>query len=130
MGLAGRALSLNLSSSDVGAGLVLPNAANALMNSSGAALSLLIIFMAVTSALSAELIAVSSLVTYDIYKIYIKPDATNKDIKFTADLAIIGYGLLSGVLAIILNEIGVNLGYLYELVRLSELNFDHLIILI
>jgi SSS family transporter len=116
MGLAGRALHLNLKSEDVGAGLVLPSAAFELMGKSGAALSLLIVFMAVTSALSAELIAVSSLVTYDIYKTYMNNAASNHDIKRVADIIIVCYGIFAGILAIILNEIGINLGYLYELV--------------
>jgi Na+/proline symporter len=43
---------------DVNAGLVLPNAAVALLGKGGAACTLLLVFMAVTSASSAELIAV------------------------------------------------------------------------
>lgn len=115
MGLAGRALMLNLSKEDVGAGLVLPAAAFALMGKGGAFLSLLIIFMAVTSALSAELVAVSSIVTYDIYLSYVKPDANSQEVKRTADIFIVAFGLLSGILAIILKNIGINLGYLYLL---------------
>ncbi|KAF6150457.1 hypothetical protein GIB67_020161 [Kingdonia uniflora] len=38
------------------------------------------LFMAVTSAGSSELIAVSSLCTYDIYRTYINPNATGKQI--------------------------------------------------
>jgi urea-proton symporter len=38
---------------------------------------LLLLFMAVTSSTSAELIAVSSLLTFDIYKTYLKPSATS-----------------------------------------------------
>jgi Na+/proline symporter len=53
---------------DVSAGLVLPDAAVALLGKGGAAATLLLIFMAVTSAMSAELIAVSSIWTYDIYQ--------------------------------------------------------------
>jgi urea-proton symporter len=49
------------------AGLVLPNAAVALLGKGGAVCTLLIVFMAVTSASSAELIAVSTIFTYDIY---------------------------------------------------------------
>lgn len=49
---------------DVSAGLVLPNAAVAMLGTGGAAATLLLIFMAVTSAMSAELIAVSSIWTY------------------------------------------------------------------
>ena len=49
MGLAGRALMLNLEPADVGAGLVLPKAAFQLMGKGGAGCALLIVFMAVTS---------------------------------------------------------------------------------
>jgi urea-proton symporter len=58
---------------DVTAGLVLPNAAVAMLGKGGAGATLLLIFMAVTSATSAELIAVSSIWTYDIYQTYINP---------------------------------------------------------
>lgn len=53
---------------DVSAGLVLPYAAVAILGKSGAVITLIMIFMAVTSATSAQLIAVSSIFTYDIYK--------------------------------------------------------------
>lgn len=49
MGLAGRALMLDLEPEEVGAGLVLPKAAFELMGKNGAGCALLIVFMAVTS---------------------------------------------------------------------------------
>ena len=82
MGLAAIALESNpvfptypnrLPAAQVSAGLVLPNAAVAMLGKGGAGASLLMIFMAVTSAMSAELIAVSSIFTYDIYQGYINP---------------------------------------------------------
>lgn len=82
MGLAAVALEGNpvfptypnrLPAAQVSAGLVLPNAAVAMLGKGGAGASLLMIFMAVTSAMSAELIAVSSIFTYDIYQGYINP---------------------------------------------------------
>ena len=82
MGLAAVALESNpvfptypnrLPAAQVSAGLVLPNAAVAMLGKGGAGASLLLIFMAVTSAMSAELIAVSSIFTYDIYQGYINP---------------------------------------------------------
>ena len=82
MGLAAVALESNpvfptyparLPEAQVSAGLVLPNAAVAMLGKGGAGASLLMIFMAVTSAMSAELIAVSSIFTYDIYQGYINP---------------------------------------------------------
>ena len=58
-----------LSPADVNAGLAAPYAAAALLGQSGAAAILVLIFLAVTSATSAELIAVSSILTYDVYKV-------------------------------------------------------------
>jgi Na+/proline symporter len=66
-----------MTDAQVNSGLVLPYAAVALMGSGGAICALLIIFMAVTSALSSELIAVSSIFTYDIYQTYIQASPTN-----------------------------------------------------
>jgi Na+/proline symporter len=57
-----------LTEAQVNAGLVLPNAAVALLGQGGAVCTLLMIFMAVTSAMSSELIAVSTIFTYDIYQ--------------------------------------------------------------
>lgn len=58
-----------LSAADVSAGLPAAAAAAALLGKSGAAALLVLLFLAVTSACSAELIAVSSIVTYDVYKV-------------------------------------------------------------
>ncbi|ELU39310.1 urea transporter [Rhizoctonia solani AG-1 IA] len=69
-----------LSPADVSAGLPAPSAAAALLGTSGAAAMLILLFLAVTSATSAELIAVSSLLTYDVYKRYINPRATEAQI--------------------------------------------------
>lgn len=70
-------------------------------------------FRAVTSAGSAELIAVSSLCTYDIYRTYINPDATGKQILKVSRAVVLGFGCFMGVLAVILNKAGVSLGWMY-----------------
>ena len=74
MGLAAVALRNDpnmrpLSAADVSAGLPAPAAAAALLGKPGAAILLVLLFLAVTSATSAELIAVSSIMTYDVYKV-------------------------------------------------------------
>lgn len=74
LGLAAVALRGNpdmiaLTPDDVSAGLPAGAAASALLGKSGAAALLILLFLAVTSACSAELIAVSSILTYDIYKV-------------------------------------------------------------
>jgi Na+/proline symporter len=71
--------------------------------------------MAVTSAASAELIAVSSIFTYDVYRAYIKPGANGKQVVKFSHMAVVSFGLLMGVLAVILHYIGIDLGYLYSL---------------
>jgi Na+/proline symporter len=58
-----------LSPADVSAGLPAAAAASALLGKSGAAAMLILLFLAVTSATSAELIAVSSILTYDVYQV-------------------------------------------------------------
>ena len=78
MGLSARALQNNpvfptypepLSVSQQDAGLVAPAAAVALLGREGAIAMLIITYMAVTSACSAQLISVSSLLTYDVYRV-------------------------------------------------------------
>lgn len=104
-----------MSSADVSAGLVAPNAAVCLLGSSGAVAILVLVFLAVTSAASAELIAVSSIITYDIYRAYFNPAATGKEIMHASHIVTICFGIFMGVLASVLNNFGITLGYLYLL---------------
>lgn len=113
LGLASRALNLPLSADEAGAGLVPPAVAVHIMGKGGAALVLIMLFMAVTSTGSAEQIAVSSLFAYDVYREYFNRSATGKDIIKVSRWAIIGFGVFMGVIAIILNEIGLSLGWVY-----------------
>jgi len=113
MGLASRALDLPLTADEAGSGLVPPAVAVFLLGDGGAVLILIMLFMAVTSTGSAEQIAVSSLVSYDIYKTYINPKATGQQIINISRVAICAYGVFSGVVAVILLEIGLNLGWVY-----------------
>lgn len=56
-----------LTQDEISAGLPASFAAAALLGQAGAAALLVVLFLAVTSATSAELIAVSSVLTYDVY---------------------------------------------------------------
>ncbi|KAG6861168.1 hypothetical protein C0995_002975, partial [Termitomyces sp. Mi166 len=60
-----------LTPANVSAGLPTPAAVTALLDQGGASTMLVLLFLAVTSATSAELIAVSSILTYDVYKTFI-----------------------------------------------------------
>jgi len=103
MGLAALALESNpvfpsyplrMADADVSAGLVLPTAAVAMLGQGGAAATLLLVFMAVTSASSAEFIAVSSIFTYDIYQTYFNPQASGKRLIYMAHSCVVGYAIL------------------------------------
>ncbi|KAA6415502.1 MAG: urea active transporter [Lasallia pustulata] len=122
MGLAALALEGNpvfpsypnrMSAADVSAGLVLPNAAVAMLGKGGAAATLLLVFMAVTSASSAEFIAVSSIFTYDIYQTYFNPKASGKTLIYMAHACVIVYAILLASFSTGLYYIGVSMGYLY-----------------
>ncbi|KAI9484049.1 MAG: Sodium:solute symporter family-domain-containing protein [Benjaminiella poitrasii] len=115
MGLTGRALNIDLSPFAISQGLVLPDVAVALLGRAGGFACLILVFMAVTSASSAELIAVSSIVTYDIFRTYIRPNAKGSEVVRFSHITVISFGLLMGVLAVLLNLTGINLGYLYTL---------------
>ena len=112
MGLTAIALDVDLTPAQVQMGLVVPAAATALMGEIGAIMVLTMLFMAVTSAGSAELIAVSSLITYDIYRIR-NPNASGKQLVKVSRYTIIGFGLGMGGLAVILLGMGLSLGFVY-----------------
>ena len=113
LGLVSTALGLNISADEAGAGLVPPAVAHHLFGPVGAVLVLVMLFMAIVSTGSAEAIAVSSLVAYDIYRPYINPAATGDDILRVSRVVIVLFLLFMGVFSIILNEIGLNLGWVY-----------------
>ncbi|CAN0306514.1 unnamed protein product, partial [Scytosiphon promiscuus] len=113
LGLAAIAMQLPLTGDEAGAGLVPPATALFVLGKGGATLILIMLFMAVTSTGSAELIAVSSLVSYDVYRAYINPEATGDDILKVSRVTVLVFGALMGVLSIGLNEIGLSLGWVY-----------------
>ncbi len=113
LGLASTALMLPINAVEAGAGLVPPAVAVELMGTAGAVLILIMLFMAIVSTGSAESIAVSSLVAYDIYRQYINPQATGDQILFVARVVIVLFGLFMGAFAILLSEIGLDLGWVY-----------------
>lgn len=113
LGLGCIALDLPVTTDEADAGLVPPAVASHLMGKGGAVLILIMLFMAVTSTGSAELIAVSSLVSYDVLRTYFKPNATGEDIIRWSRYVVVIWGLIMGALAVALQEMGLNLGWVY-----------------
>lgn len=102
-----------MSEADISAGLVLPYAAVALLGRGGAIATLLIVFMAVTSATSSELIAVSSIFTYDFYRTYVRPDASGRRLIYMSHVIVVCYALFISTFSVGLYYAGISMGYLY-----------------
>jgi len=113
LGLAAIATGVTLSESDIGLGLIAPTTAAHLMGDFGAILILSILFTAVTAAGSSQLVSVSSLVTYDVFRTYLKPSATGRELIRVSRLTILGFGIGMGFLTLLLYQSGVSLQYVY-----------------
>lgn len=120
-GLACRALLTNpvsvtypnaLSEAEVNASLPFIYGLAAIFGKGGAAAGLVMLFMSVTSATSAELIAFSSISTYDVYRTYINPNATGTKLVRASHISVLIFGIFIAVLAVIFNYIGVTVGWL------------------
>ncbi|KAF2667160.1 urea transporter [Microthyrium microscopicum] len=101
-----------LNAAQVGGGFSAPATAIALMGKNGAVLMLLLLFMAITSATSAELIAVSSLWTFDVYKLYINPSASSSKLVVQSHCAIIAYSLILAAFCCGLSASGIDITWI------------------
>jgi len=63
---------------------------------------------------SAECIAVSSLLTYDFYRTYVNPKASGKCILILSRVFVCFWALIMAIASIVLKEMGLNLGYVYN----------------
>ena len=114
LGLAGVALELPISAAEAGSGLVPPAVATHLFGSAGGIMIAIMLFMAIVSTGSAESIAVSSIITYDVYGTYFKKDCTSDDILFISRIVIVFFGVfVMGPLSCLLWVMGIGLGWVY-----------------
>ncbi|KAF8505220.1 urea transporter [Gautieria morchelliformis] len=111
-----------LSADDVSAGLPASAAAAALLGKSGAAALLIVLFLAVTSATAAELIAVSAILTFDVYKAdrgaefaqrYVNQQATEAQIMRVSHWMVAAFAVFMGLAGLVFFYIGVSMGWLY-----------------
>jgi len=113
LGLAARAMDLPITKTEAGLGLVPPAVAVHVLGEGGAFLILFQLFMAVTDTACAEQIASSAIFSYDVFKRYLYPNATGKQILLVSRLGVLAWSVLSGVLAVILFELKIGLGWIY-----------------
>ncbi len=113
LGLAAVAINVPLTPQQISMGLVASTAASKVLGDIGAVLLLTMLFTAVISAGSAELVSVSSLITYDVYRTCVKPSASGRSLMRISRLAILSFEVGMGMLAVILLQIGASLQYVY-----------------
>ena len=119
LGLAGTALNMAIESSDAGAGLVPPASAIGLLGPGGGVLVMVQLTMAILSTGSAECIAVSSLISYDVYRGYINPNATGKQILMVSRGGVVFWSLIMAIASIVLNAMGIGLGWVYNFMAIA-----------
>ena len=113
LGVASTAIQLPISATEAGAGLVPPAVAVHLLGTGGGWAIAIMLFMAIISTGSAEAIAVSSLISYDIYKPYFNPKANGDDVIRVSRIIIPIYCVLAGALATALFKMDISLGWVY-----------------
>ncbi|KAK0891705.1 hypothetical protein LTR02_013857 [Friedmanniomyces endolithicus] len=102
-----------MTKTQISSGLSAAFGAAALLGKSGSIALLITLFMAVTSSSSSELIAVSSILTFDVYKTYVKPTAAPNELILVSHVMICFFGLVMAAFACIWNAVGVDLGWLF-----------------
>ncbi|KAF9883371.1 hypothetical protein FE257_003538 [Aspergillus nanangensis] len=97
---------------EVASGLAMPYAAHALMGAGGSVAVLLMIFMAVTSAMSSETVATTALVSYNVYKAYIHPSATGQEVLRFSHFITVGFAVFCSSIAVAFNHGGFSVEFL------------------
>ena len=93
-------------------GFVMPYTIKALLGSGGVVGFFLLMFMALTSTVSSSMIAVSSILSFDVYKTYINPKATDKRVVSVSHLAVCFHGVFIAGFSLALNYGGANMNWI------------------
>lgn len=102
----------DLTLAEVNAGFVMPYTIQALLGSKGVVAFLVLVFMALTSTVSSSMIAVSSILSLDVYKTYLNPKVTDQKLVKVSHITVVLHGVFMSAIAIALNYGGANLTWL------------------
>ncbi|KAL3433073.1 Sodium:solute symporter family-domain-containing protein [Aspergillus tetrazonus] len=121
LGLSARALHLtpifptypaDITETEVSTGLVMPFLVKALIGDSGIVAFFVLLFMALTSTVSSSMIAVSSILSFDIYKTYFNPKATDRKLLKASHATVVIHAVFITGISIALNYGGANMTWL------------------
>ncbi|CAK7897362.1 urea active transporter [[Candida] anglica] len=107
-----------MTSFEINSGFGLPYVLKAVLGDGALGALLLVLYLAVTSTVSAQMISVSSIISFDIYKKYIKPDAKNKHLIRASHFGVVFFGLFAAGFSVMLHFVGVDMtwmGYFYSM---------------
>ncbi|KAF3390513.1 Urea active transporter [Penicillium rolfsii] len=108
-----------LTSTEVSMGMVMPYVLKALLGDKAIIGFFFLLFMALTSTISSSMIAVSSILSYDLYKTYFNPKVTDKQLVRVSHLTVVIHGVFITGISIALNYGGANMtwiGYLRPII--------------
>jgi urea-proton symporter len=94
---------------EVTAGFVMPYTVKALIGDQGIVTFFVFIFMALTSTVSSSMIAVSSILSFDVYKTYLNPVASDKRLVQVSHLTVVMHGIFITAVALALNYGGADM---------------------
>lgn len=101
-----------LTLTEINAGFVMPYTVKALIGPSGIVAFFVLLFMALTSTVSSSMIAVSSILSFDLYKTYINPNAFDRRLVRVSHLAVVFHACFITGIAIALNYGGADMAWL------------------
>ncbi|KAL1857317.1 hypothetical protein Plec18170_003436 [Paecilomyces lecythidis] len=112
-----------MTETEVNAGLVLPYAALTVAGKGGAAAIVLITFMAVTSTLSAQVIAVSSIISFDMYREYFNKSASDKQVIRWSHFGVVFFSLFAAGFSTMLHYVGIDLQWTLYMLGIFPMAF-------
>jgi hypothetical protein len=90
----------------------MPYTVKALIGDKGIVAFFVLLFMALTSTISSSMIAVSSILSFDVYKTYINPKASDKKLVQVSHLTVMLHGAFITGIALALNYGGANMTWI------------------
>ncbi|BAO39398.2 hypothetical protein KLMA_30103 [Kluyveromyces marxianus DMKU3-1042] len=101
-----------MNDNEINNGFGLPYTLMAVLGKKSLGALLLTIYLAVTSTVSAQMIAVSSIISFDIYRQYFNSSATNSQLIKVSHIGVIFFGLFSAGFTVMLHYVGVDMTWM------------------
>lgn len=90
----------------------MPYTIRALLGKNGVVAFFLLLFMSLTSTVSSSMIAVSSILSFDLYKTYLSPKASDKRLVKVSHLAVCFHGVFIAGFSLALSYGGANMNWI------------------